>query len=284
MEKKLEKNKEGLAKGFTLIELLVVISIIALLLSILVPALSRVKRLAREVVDISNLRQIGIAGLTYESANGRLLMHLIEYPGLTNAFPEMLSSNWGGGGDGVDLREQWEPYLGDTNFFNCPFLKSLDMSTSTIPLREKRIYGSYSLATYYRDREVNGNWAKDNEQGRWSKTGRKWRYRGKEMEVLACDRLYRQYLQGNYRLNHGRDVTGSWHSYAGYNDGKEFVHSTFLALILDFNEDLRQETNACFVFKDGSAGKYDGDDDAMIEVFDPDGQSNRMASQLMPVR
>ena len=47
-------------KGFTLIELLVVIAIIALLMSIMMPALSRVKKQARKVACTSQLKQWGL--------------------------------------------------------------------------------------------------------------------------------------------------------------------------------------------------------------------------------
>lgn len=55
------------SKGFTLIELLVVISIIAALLSIMLPALKKAKEQAQKIVCSSNLHQWALAMRTYAS-------------------------------------------------------------------------------------------------------------------------------------------------------------------------------------------------------------------------
>ncbi|TVS06884.1 MAG: prepilin-type N-terminal cleavage/methylation domain-containing protein [Phycisphaerales bacterium] len=55
-------------RGFTLIELLVVISIIALLIGILLPALGEARRIARMTIDQNNQRQLAAAMNTYSTS------------------------------------------------------------------------------------------------------------------------------------------------------------------------------------------------------------------------
>jgi len=74
--------------GFTLIELLVVIAIIALLLSILTPALNTVKERAKRILCANRLKQWGIAVHAYAAENDNIMFMVRRWP--TPAIPQGL--------------------------------------------------------------------------------------------------------------------------------------------------------------------------------------------------
>lgn len=86
-------------RAFTLVELLVVIAVIAILASLILPALARAKARAQGSFCLNNTRQLVFAWMVYaDEHNGQLAYNLAKSARITTAVPAVggpsMSANW----------------------------------------------------------------------------------------------------------------------------------------------------------------------------------------------
>ena len=89
MKKNAEKNR-----FFTLIELLVVIGIIAILASMLLPALSKAREVAKAISCVNNLKQFGLGNANYrDDSDGHILPSNFQRRWSSTLVPTYLPNN-----------------------------------------------------------------------------------------------------------------------------------------------------------------------------------------------
>jgi prepilin-type N-terminal cleavage/methylation domain-containing protein/prepilin-type processing-associated H-X9-DG protein len=115
--------------GFTLVELLVVIAILALLIALLLPALSRARGLAQSAACLSNLRQLQTCWLMYANDHGGTLPPNLSVYDLSTGEPIPgldLRLTWCAGNARQDVntanieRGYLFPYNRSTGIYHCP--------------------------------------------------------------------------------------------------------------------------------------------------------------------
>jgi prepilin-type N-terminal cleavage/methylation domain-containing protein/prepilin-type processing-associated H-X9-DG protein len=132
------KNEVAKNSGFTLVELLVVISIIALLLAVLMPAMGRARRLAQRAVCMSRLEQLVLSGMAYAQSNNGKFPHqyadkkdkhfLVSKPITTTNISEQ--DNW--------VRHIF-PYVKKGEHLHCPVVKRPDGDGGSDPNQKYNI-------------------------------------------------------------------------------------------------------------------------------------------------
>ena len=104
-KERLAMNHNKTSRGFTIVELLVVVSIIALLIGILLPAIGKARDKARTSTSLSNLRQLGIAHNAYagdwEDSQMSLCRYNISQYGTVQIYGEAIGMYTSG------LEEYW---------------------------------------------------------------------------------------------------------------------------------------------------------------------------------
>ena len=147
MAASLGRAQRGRRRGFTLIELLVVVSIIALLVSILLPALSKAREQAKAVVCLSRMKSVALGVALYTHDYDDFLPPAVQ-PQDEEDPPVPYKAWWWKHliGEYLEYKKTGNPQVdaaGD-EFWQCPVLKPTeDLARYAINERLMRYYGGW---------------------------------------------------------------------------------------------------------------------------------------------
>ncbi len=123
----MKTGKIGTKSGFTLIELLVVVGIIALLVAILMPALSMARGAGYNANCLSNLRQIGIGASMYVQDWN---MYPISVTGKGTKWADFVANPDLAKTESLGYAVGLLPYHNNKKIYDCPILVNLDCDIS----------------------------------------------------------------------------------------------------------------------------------------------------------
>ena len=128
----------GRSQAFTLVELLIVIGIITLLAAMLLPTLGRAKEAARTISCSNNIRQLGIAAMTYSLDNRGNLPFFLDWLHSSSLSPASIDLTTG----------KLYPHLRSKTVYLCPTDKMTLPISTTFPISTRNGLAANRQSSY----------------------------------------------------------------------------------------------------------------------------------------